>query len=76
MFGKIKLWIRQNSVLYFILSTAIEVALIDIAAFVIVNYFRSIWRLIGFGIGLTIILVGLQFIIYFASINKNRCMEE
>lgn len=76
MFGKIKLWIRQNSVLYFILSTAIEVALIDIATFVIVNYFRSIWRLIGFGIGMTLILVSLQFIIYFVSLNKNRCMEE
>ncbi len=76
MVNRIKSWIKKHSDLYFILSTLVEVALIDIVVFVIVNYFRSIWRLIGFGIGLTLIFVAIQFAIYCVSLGKRILKEE
>lgn len=70
MFSRLKSWIKQNSGLYFLISTIIEVAIIDIVVFVIVNYFRSIWRLVGIGLALTIVLVVAQFALYFISLKE------
>lgn len=70
MFSNLKSWIKNNSGRYFLISTIIEVLFIDIAVFVIVNYFRSIWRLVGIGLGLTVVLVALQFILYFISLKE------
>ena len=67
MFSKLKSWIKQNSALYFILSSVIEIAIVNIIILIVLNNTTKLVALLGFGIGAIIVLLGLQFGLYFLS---------
>ena len=67
MFSKLKSWIKQNPAIYFILSSVIEIAIVNIIILIVLNNTTKLVTLLGFGIGAIVILLGLQFGLYFLS---------